>query len=219
MRCKGLCGRCYGRKWREENVEKAKKNHRNAYLRANPLPDDAVTCPLCGESFQRLGVHLRRIHQISPDGFRAAFPHVLLIAKSLSDFLSERMRETLHGLNEVDGGVRSKRCKKGHYVTGDNVYVVPSTGEESCIKCNRQSRRKRETQNPSVLCLCGCGRKTRYGYVKNHRPRRKRGWYKTCATCGSGFYVPPSLRDQRFCSHSCLATARWRSGKQAWNRT
>jgi hypothetical protein len=31
-------------------------------------------------------------------------------------------------------------CKRGHPLSGDNLYVIPSTGSKSCLTCKRMQR-------------------------------------------------------------------------------
>jgi hypothetical protein len=42
-------------------------------------------------------------------------------------------------------------CRRGHPLTGDNVYVTPSTGARLCRACRRRSMTKRNAHD----CYCG----------------------------------------------------------------
>jgi hypothetical protein len=47
---------------------------------------------------------------------------------------------------------RKTHCSKGHPFSGENLYVVPKSGERQCRTCKRQSDRdnyvRRRRQNP-----------------------------------------------------------------------
>jgi len=40
-----------------------------------------------------------------------------------------------------------KLCRRGHPLSGDNVYVVPSSGYLECRECRKHKRKKWESEN------------------------------------------------------------------------
>jgi hypothetical protein len=45
-------------------------------------------------------------------------------------------------------------CKQGHELTGDNVYITPSTGERKCLTCNRTQARTYRKRRKMIDDLC-----------------------------------------------------------------
>lgn len=46
---------------------------------------------------------------------------------------------------------RKTHCVHGHELAGDNLYIIPSTGQRQCRACHTESRLKYYTRNAATI--------------------------------------------------------------------
>ena len=49
----------------------------------------------------------------------------------------------LRGFGPTSLNARKTHCKRGHPLSGDNLYIIPSTGSRVCRVCDRERQRRR----------------------------------------------------------------------------
>lgn len=66
---------------------------------------------------------------------------------------AENVRRTLIRGHHLQAS--QTHCKRGHPLSGDNLYVYPSTGLRMCKTCHRASGRKNKPQNRADIQISG----------------------------------------------------------------
>jgi group I intron endonuclease len=56
-----------------------------------------------------------------------------------------KMRAARLGVPPANKGIHVTHCKRGHEMTGDNVYVWPATGDRQCRKCQAVRSKERKS--------------------------------------------------------------------------
>lgn len=92
----------------------------------------------------------------------------------------------LRGISSPADNARKVLCKRGHPLSGENLYVTPSTGYRHCRACtraNEKALRELRRKPPQATCkrghpLSGDNLYTAPGSNRRHCRTCRRGYYK-----------------------------------------
>lgn len=86
-----------------------------------------------------------------------------------------------HHLNmERAQGPLKTECKWGHPLSGDNLYIVPSTGDRRCRACNKQQQRDFHAGRRAIGALPPAEARCKYGHPYDVDSKGR--WF--CRECG-----------------------------------
>lgn len=91
-------------------------------------------------------------------------------------------RENVTVRAESPSGINSRKthCKRGHELTGDNLYVVKNSGRRNCKTCATLNRRSRLKQKPhSLPTHCKHG----HAFTPDNTITNKSSGWRRCRTC------------------------------------
>jgi len=73
----------------------------------------------------------------------------------------------LRGVSSPAKNARKEKCQHGHLLSGDNLYINPSTGHRSCRECSRDRDRARQAARSSRnrQARIESGKRPRFGNV------------------------------------------------------